>query len=80
MGAVLVEHERDAKAVLERIPPERRATVITATPAQAAEMLGPYIDAGFGGFTLSNQTLPTPESIGLGGELIRLMSQTRSTA
>jgi F420-dependent oxidoreductase-like protein len=80
VGIVLVEHERDAKPILERIPPQRRATVFTATPAQAAERLGAYIDAGFGGFTLSNQTLPTPESIGLGGELIQLMSRTRSTA
>ena len=78
VGCVLVENERDAKAVLDRIPPQRRATVFTATPAQAAERLSPYLDAGFGGFTLSNQTLPTPEAIGLGGELIRLMSQTRS--
>ena len=80
VGVVLVEHERDAKAVLDRIPDERRATVLTATPAQAAERLSAYVDAGFGGFTLSNQTLPTPDAIALGGELIRLMSRTRSTA
>jgi F420-dependent oxidoreductase-like protein len=80
VGVVLVEHERDAKPILERIPPERRATVLTETPARAAERLGAYVDAGFGGFTLSNQTLPTPESIGLAGELIRLMSRTRSAA
>ena len=79
-GVILVEHERDAKAVLDRIPDERRAMVIAATPAQAAERLSPYVDAGFGGFTLSNQTLPTLEAIGLGGELIRLMSRTRSAA
>src|SRR6202165_1537249 len=80
VGVVLVEHERDAKAILDVIPPERRATVLTATPAQAAERLSAYIDAGFGGFTLSNQTLPTPEAIAMGGELISLMSRTRSTA
>jgi F420-dependent oxidoreductase-like protein len=79
-GIVLVENERDAKAVLDGIPAERRATVLSATPAQAAERLSPYVDAGFGGFTLSNQTLPTPEAIALGGELIRLMSRTRTTA
>ena len=79
-GVILVEHEREAKAVLDRIPDERRAMVIAATPAQAAERLSPYVDAGFGGFTLSNQTLPTLEAIGLGGELIRLMSRTRSAA
>ncbi len=76
-GVVLVEHERDAKAILERIPAERRATVLTATPPQAAERLAAYVKAGFGGFTLSNQTLPAAESIGLGGELIGLMGRSR---
>jgi F420-dependent oxidoreductase-like protein len=80
VGVVLVENERDAKAVLDRIPAERRATLFTATPSQAAERLSAYVDAGFGGFTLSNQTLPTPDAIALGGELIRLMSRTRTTA
>lgn len=70
---VLVEKPGDARAVLERIPEERRAMVIAATPADAAERLQPFVDAGFDGFTLSNQTLPTTEAIGLGGELIRLM-------
>jgi len=75
MGAtvVLVENDRDAKAVLDQIPAERRAMVIAATPMQAAETLGQYVKVGIGGFTLSNQTLRTPEAIGLGGELIRLM-------
>jgi alkanesulfonate monooxygenase SsuD/methylene tetrahydromethanopterin reductase-like flavin-dependent oxidoreductase (luciferase family) len=72
-GVLLVENDRDAKAVLDRIPPERRAMVTAGTPAEAAEMLRKYVDLGFGGFTISNQTLPTPESIGLAGELIRLM-------
>ncbi len=82
MGAlvVLVENERDAKAVLERIPAERRAMVITSTPAETAERLQPYVDAGFGGFTLSNQTLPTKEAIALGGELIKLMAGSRAAA
>jgi F420-dependent oxidoreductase-like protein len=73
VGIVLVENERDAKAVLESIPAGRRAMVATATIPQAAETLGKYLDAGFGGFTLSNQTLPTTESIGLAGELIKLV-------
>jgi F420-dependent oxidoreductase-like protein len=77
-GVVLVEHERDAKAILARIPAGRRATLFTATPAQAAERLSAYLDAGFGGFTLSNQTLPNPESIGLAGDLIRLMRRNRA--
>jgi len=78
--AILVETPRDAKAQLERIPEERRAMVIVATPAEVAERLQPYVDAGFGGFTLSNQTLPTKDAIALGGELIRLMAGARSAA
>ena len=78
--AILVENTRDAKAQLERIPEERRAMVIVATPAEVADRLQPFIDAGFGGFTLSNQTLPTKEAIALGGELIKLLSGARSAA
>jgi F420-dependent oxidoreductase-like protein len=78
--AILVENPRDAKAQLERIPEERRPMVIVAPPAEVAERLQPYVDAGFAGFTLSNQTLPTGEAIALGGELIRLMAGARSPA
>jgi len=78
--AILVENNRDAKAHLERIPEERRPMVIVATPPEVAERLQPYVDAGFGGFTLSNQTLPAKEQIALAGELIKLMAQARTTA
>jgi F420-dependent oxidoreductase-like protein len=78
--AILVENTRDAKAHLDRIPEERRPMVMVATPAEVAERLQPYVEAGFGGFTLSNQTLPTKESIALAGELIKLMSGARSAA
>jgi hypothetical protein len=44
-----------------------------ATPARAAEIIQRYIEAGFTGFTFNNPTLPTPEAIGLAGELIRLL-------
>lgn len=70
---VLVEDQRRAPSVLERIPPVRRHMVRVATVDQAAELLRSYLDTGFGGFTFSNQTLPTPEAVGLGGELIKLM-------
>jgi len=73
MGLVLVETEKDAKPVLDRIPAERRAMVMAVTVPQAADMLGRYLDAGFGGFTLSNQTLPTPQAIAIAGELIRTL-------
>jgi len=73
-GFILVENQRDAAAVLEKIPAERRPFISAATPAQGAETLGPFIAAGFGGFTLSNQSLRTPEAIALGGELIKLVN------
>jgi F420-dependent oxidoreductase-like protein len=73
IGLVLVEHERDAASVLERIPAGRRATIVTATVPQAVDLLSAYAGAGFGGFTFSNQSLPTPEAITLAGELIRAM-------
>ena len=78
VNVVLVEHERDAKAVMDSMPAERRAMVIVAVPAQAAEMLGRYVDLGFGGFTMSNQTLTTTDAIALAGELIKTM-RGRST-
>jgi F420-dependent oxidoreductase-like protein len=70
---VLVEDERQAGAVLDRLPTARRSMVRPATPDQAAELLQPYIEAGFTGFTFNNPTMPTPEAIGLGGELIGLV-------
>jgi F420-dependent oxidoreductase-like protein len=73
IGLVLTEDEKAGKAILERIPAERRPMIRVATPEQAAEIVRPYIDAGFGGFTLNNPSFPTIESIGLAGELIRLV-------
>jgi F420-dependent oxidoreductase-like protein len=70
---VLFEDERQGKALMDRIPPERRAMLTPMRVEQAAERLQAYIDAGFRGFTFSNQTLPTPEAIGLAGELIKLL-------
>ncbi|MEO9048443.1 MAG: LLM class F420-dependent oxidoreductase [Candidatus Dormiibacterota bacterium] len=74
VNVVLVENVRNAKPLLESIPAERRPMVVVATPEQAAEILSQYVDAGFGGFTMSNQTLPTVEAIAMAGELIKLMS------
>ncbi|HKC18152.1 MAG TPA: LLM class F420-dependent oxidoreductase [Candidatus Dormibacteraeota bacterium] len=73
IGLVLTESEQAGKAILERIPAERRPMIRIATPDQGAEILRPYIDAGFGGFTLNNPSFPTIESIGLAGELIQLV-------
>jgi len=71
---VLVESEQQAAAVLERIPAGRRGMVFPATVEQAAERMRPYLDAGIGGFTFNNPTMPTPDAIALGGELRRLLS------
>jgi F420-dependent oxidoreductase-like protein len=73
VGMVLVENERDAAAVLDKIPAARRASVAAATIPQAAELLAQYTKAGFGGFTLSNQTLRTADAIALAGELINVV-------
>ena len=70
---LVAANEREANAILERLPPERRAHASVGTPEQAAETLRPYLDAGFSGFTFNNPVLPTPEAIGLAGELLRLL-------
>lgn len=70
---VLVADQSQAEATLSHLSPERRAQVKPATPAEAAEALKPYLDAGFGGFIFRNTTMLTPEAVGLAGELIGLM-------
>jgi F420-dependent oxidoreductase-like protein len=73
-GILIVESEREGKALLERIPEQRRASIRAVSPEQGAEYLQSYVDAGFGGFTLNNPTLPTPEAIARAGELIKVMN------
>jgi F420-dependent oxidoreductase-like protein len=70
---ILVADQRQAEATLSHLSPERRAQVKAATPAEAAEALQPYLDAGFAGLIFRNTTMLSPEAIGLAGELIRLM-------
>jgi len=70
---LLVADVRDAEPLLAHIPPERRASLIAATPATAAEALAPYREAGFDGFILRNPMLSTVESMALAGELIAAM-------
>ncbi len=69
----LVADDRERRAMLERIAPERRAMIRPATPSEAADVLADYVAAGFGGFTFSNTTMRTPESIGLAAGLIAAM-------
>jgi F420-dependent oxidoreductase-like protein len=73
---VLAENEKDARAILEGLSPERRAMAKTATVPQAAELIGKYMNAGFGGFTLNNNIYQTDEQLALAGELIKTVRGT----
>jgi F420-dependent oxidoreductase-like protein len=77
---VLVQHEKDAKAILDGLTPERRAMAKVATLPTAVELLGEYMDAGFGGFTLNNNIYGTDEQIALVGELIKLVKSKSHVA
>ena len=46
---------------------------VKATVPEAADLIGKYLDAGFGGFTFNNNVLSTDESIALAGELIKVV-------
>ncbi len=70
---VLAENDKDARALLDGMTPERRAMAVTVNVPQAAEILSQYMDAGFGGFTFNNNVLQTRESMALAGELIKVV-------
>ncbi len=70
---IVVGNEAEGQAILERIPPERRAHLSAGTPEQVADTLRPYLDAGFTGFTFNNNLYRTPEQIARLGELLRLI-------
>jgi F420-dependent oxidoreductase-like protein len=70
LPVVLVDRERDKAAALAALPPDRRATIAAVTVPEGAEMLGLYMDAGFGGFIFRNVTTRTPEAVARVGELI----------
>lgn len=70
---LLVADEREGAARLASIPPERRRSLSAAAPAQAAEILSEYVDAGFGGFTFGNTMLPA-DSLDLAAELMRFFA------
>jgi F420-dependent oxidoreductase-like protein len=77
---VLAENEKDAKKLMDGLTPERRAMAVTANVAQAAEIIGQHLDAGFGGFTFNNNVLQTADSIELAGELIKTVRGSAVTA
>jgi F420-dependent oxidoreductase-like protein len=70
---VVASSESEARAYLDRLPPERRARTSAGTPEQVVDALRPYLDAGFTGFTFNNTTYRTPESIAVVGELLRVI-------
>jgi F420-dependent oxidoreductase-like protein len=80
IGLILVESSKEGEAFMERIPAERRPMIRIATVPQAVEILGPYIDAGFAGFTFNNPTLPTIEAIERAGDLIKQVNGGRAAA
>ena len=67
---VLVESEREGRAIMDRVPAERRAMVSAVTVPQAVELIDGYVEAGFAGVRFSNQVLPTDEAIARAGEVI----------
>src|SRR5213080_3931050 len=74
VGFVLAENDTQARAIMDGLPPERRAMVrVVSSVDEATEFLRRYLDAGFGGFTFNNPTLPTVEAIGRAGEVIRAL-------
>jgi F420-dependent oxidoreductase-like protein len=73
VSLVLAENEKDGKAILDSLTPERRAMAKVASVPEAAALIGQYIDAGFGGFTFNNNVYQTNESIALVGELIKVV-------
>ncbi|MEA2655143.1 MAG: hypothetical protein QOI23_508 [Chloroflexota bacterium] len=76
VSLVLAENEKDGKAIVESLTPERRAMAKVATVPEAAELIGQYLDAGFGGFTFNNNVYQTDESIALVGELIKVVNRS----
>ena len=71
---MLVADDREGEARLAAIPPERRRSLVAATPPRAAEILSEYVEAGFGGFTFANTMLPG-ESLDLAAEMIGAFDQ-----
>jgi F420-dependent oxidoreductase-like protein len=65
--------EAEARSTWERLPEERRATTVPAAVEPAADVLRPYLEAGFTGFTFNNNVYATPERIAVLGELLRLI-------
>ena len=61
---VLARTPEEGRRVLESLTPERRIGMTVGPPEECAEVLAPYLDAGFGGFVIRNSTLNTPDRMG----------------
>ena len=71
---IVTEDEAQAQALLAQVPPERRPFLHAGAPEQMAEVLRPFIAAGFTGFTFNNNLYRTPEQIARVGELLELVA------
>jgi F420-dependent oxidoreductase-like protein len=80
LGLILADNQKDANAVLDKLPAERRAMAVVKSVPEAAELIGEYMDAGFGGFTFNNTVYSTPDSIALAGELIKTVKGSQVAA
>ena len=76
---MLVDAEKDKRPLLEGLPDNLRNMVVPATMPEAVDILGRYLDAGFGGFIFRNATTRTPEGVARTGELIKLMRSEGAT-
>lgn len=76
---ILVESEKEGHAIMDRVPPERRAMVSVATVPQAVELIGGYMAAGFGGIRFSNQVLPNDEAIARAADVIAAVNRSPVT-
>ena len=77
---VLVRNEREAQPILDSLQPERRAMVTVATVPKATEVIGQYMDAGFGGFTFNNNVIVNDDGMGLAADLIKAVNGSAVTA
>ena len=71
--AIVARDEAAKAAILASLPPERRPYVQGGTPQQAADVLKPYVDAGFTGFTFNNTYYKSADQIALVGEVLQLI-------
>lgn len=72
---VVAASEAEALAIHERLAPDDRPHVFAGTPAQTADALRPYLDAGFTGFTFRNRIYRSPDQIAVLGELLGLIGR-----